>query len=107
MHNDIMTVGSKEHPPMLAPEFPIEGDNSGQLRVVYKETYLNTSLENRKLISDEVKAIHMIVNGIRDNIYFTVDACPNAREMWLSIERLQQEESINKQDVKTQLFWIF
>ncbi|GKB84285.1 hypothetical protein Tco_0956557 [Tanacetum coccineum] len=36
-----------------------------------------------------------------------VDACSTAREMWLAIERLQQGESINKQDVKTKLFWEF
>ncbi|GKB28577.1 hypothetical protein Tco_0867978 [Tanacetum coccineum] len=30
-----------------------------------------------------------------------------AREMWLAIERLQQGEFINKQDVKTKLFWEF
>nr|GEU32561.1 hypothetical protein [Tanacetum cinerariifolium] len=42
-----------------------------------------------------------------DDIYSTVDACSTAREMWLAIERLQQGESINKQDVKTKLFWEF
>ncbi|GKE08526.1 hypothetical protein Tco_1412077 [Tanacetum coccineum] len=36
-----------------------------------------------------------------------MDACSTAREMWLAIKRLQQGESINKQDVKTKLFWEF
>ncbi|GKF27074.1 hypothetical protein Tco_0082968 [Tanacetum coccineum] len=33
---------------------------------------------------------------------------PNtANEMWIAIERLQQGESLNVQDVKTNLFWEF
>ncbi|GJV25619.1 retrovirus-related pol polyprotein from transposon TNT 1-94 [Tanacetum coccineum] len=46
----------------------------------------------------------MILNGIGNDIYSTVDACPNAKEMWVVIGRLQQGESINIQDVKTKLF---
>ncbi|GJU72802.1 hypothetical protein Tco_1264207 [Tanacetum coccineum] len=49
----------------------------------------------------------MILNVIRNDICSTVDACPNAKEMWIAIERLQQGESINIQDVKTKLFWDF
>ncbi|GJX34549.1 hypothetical protein Tco_0246106 [Tanacetum coccineum] len=37
----------------------------------------------------------------------TVDACKTANEMWIAIERLQQGESLNVQDVKTNLFWEF
>ncbi|GJY63934.1 hypothetical protein Tco_0465394 [Tanacetum coccineum] len=40
-------------------------------------------------------------------IYSTVDACQTAQEMWEAIERLQQGESLNIQDVKTNLFWEF
>ncbi|GKD87379.1 hypothetical protein Tco_1358533 [Tanacetum coccineum] len=36
-----------------------------------------------------------------------MDACPNAKEIWIAIESLQQGESINIQDVKTKLFWEF
>ncbi|GJS35029.1 hypothetical protein Tco_1171336 [Tanacetum coccineum] len=36
-----------------------------------------------------------------------VDACPNAMEMWKEIERLKQRESINVQDLKTNLYWEF
>ncbi|GKF52451.1 hypothetical protein Tco_0159361 [Tanacetum coccineum] len=86
MYNDIMAVGSKERPPMLAM-FPVEGDNPGQPCVDREETYLNTTPENEKLIDAEAEAINMILNGIGDNIYSTMDAYPNAREMWLAIER--------------------
>ncbi|GJY62154.1 hypothetical protein Tco_0462811 [Tanacetum coccineum] len=41
------------------------------------------------------------------DIYSTVDACKTANEMWIAIERLQQGESLNVQDVKTNLFWEF
>nr|GEU85628.1 retrovirus-related Pol polyprotein from transposon TNT 1-94 [Tanacetum cinerariifolium] len=44
---------------------------------------------------------------IDNDIYSTVDACPNACEMWKAIERLKQGESINVQDFETNLFWEF
>ncbi|GJT86825.1 retrovirus-related pol polyprotein from transposon TNT 1-94 [Tanacetum coccineum] len=56
MHNDIMAAGSKERPPMLTPE-------------------------NRKLIDAEAEAIHMILNGIGNDICSTVNACPTAWEI--------------------------
>nr|GEU95898.1 uncharacterized mitochondrial protein AtMg00810-like [Tanacetum cinerariifolium] len=62
LHNSIMEAGSKDRPPMLAPD---------------------------------------------NDIYSTVDACPNACEMWKSIERLKQGESINVQDLETNLYWEF
>ncbi|GJZ22024.1 retrovirus-related pol polyprotein from transposon TNT 1-94 [Tanacetum coccineum] len=44
----------------------------------------------------------------KDNdIYSTVDACPNACEMWKAIERLKQGKSINVQDLETKLYWEF
>ncbi|GJR06333.1 hypothetical protein Tco_0529317 [Tanacetum coccineum] len=36
-----------------------------------------------------------------------LDTKTNANEMWIPIERLQQGESLNIQDVKTNLFWEF
>ncbi|GJS41626.1 hypothetical protein Tco_0566669 [Tanacetum coccineum] len=58
-------------------------------------------------INAKDEAVHMILSEIRDEIYSTVDACTTAKEMWIAIERLQQCESLNKQDVKTNLFWKF
>ncbi|GJZ17993.1 retrovirus-related pol polyprotein from transposon TNT 1-94 [Tanacetum coccineum] len=46
-------------------------------------------------------------SNIGDDIYSTVDACKTANEMWIAIERLQQGESLNIHDVKTNLFWEF
>nr|GEZ13439.1 hypothetical protein [Tanacetum cinerariifolium] len=71
------------------------------------ETPLNMSLENKAHFLAEKEAIHLILTGIGDDIYSTVDACQTAQEMWEAIERLQQGESLNIQDVKTNLFWEF
>nr|GEY30001.1 hypothetical protein [Tanacetum cinerariifolium] len=62
------------------------------------ETSTNMSLENKAYFLAEKEAIHMILTGIGDDIYSTVDACQTAQEMWEAIERLQQGESLNIQD---------
>nr|GFC32327.1 hypothetical protein [Tanacetum cinerariifolium] len=58
-------------------------------------------------LNAEAKAVQIILTGIDNDIYSTVDACPNACEMWKAIERLKQGESINVQDLETNLFWEF
>ncbi|GJU01856.1 retrovirus-related pol polyprotein from transposon TNT 1-94 [Tanacetum coccineum] len=60
----------------------------------------NMTPENRAHFESEKEAIHLILTGIGDEIYSTVDACQTAQEMWEAIERLQQGESLNIQDVK-------
>ncbi|GKC98598.1 hypothetical protein Tco_1168873 [Tanacetum coccineum] len=67
------------------------------------EKYENNLPKNHAYIDDEVEAIHLILTRIRDDIYSTFDACTTTKEMWIAIERLQQAESLNKQDVKTNL----
>nr|GEZ31779.1 hypothetical protein [Tanacetum cinerariifolium] len=71
------------------------------------ETPMNMSSENKAHFQAKKEAIHLILTGIEDEIYSTVDACQTAQEMWEAIERLQQGESLNIQDVKTNLFWVF
>ncbi|GJR11542.1 retrovirus-related pol polyprotein from transposon TNT 1-94 [Tanacetum coccineum] len=63
--------------------------------------------KNKLYFQAEKEAIFLILTGIGDEIYSTVDACNTAKEMWTAIERLQQGESLNVQDVKTNLFWEF
>ncbi|GJU55159.1 hypothetical protein Tco_1228873 [Tanacetum coccineum] len=65
------------------------------------------SPENKAHYESEKEAIHLLLTRIGDEIYSTVDACKIAYEMWIAIERLQQGESLNIQDVKTNLFWVF
>ncbi|GKC91010.1 hypothetical protein Tco_1151659, partial [Tanacetum coccineum] len=71
------------------------------------ETILNMTPANKDHFLAEKEAIFMLLTRIGDEIYSTVDACQTANEMWIPIERLQQGESLNIQDVKTNLFWEF
>nr|GEY33797.1 zinc finger, CCHC-type [Tanacetum cinerariifolium] len=71
------------------------------------EIPMNMSPENKAHFLAEKEAVHLILTGIGDEIYSTVDACQIAQEMWEAIERLQQCEALNIQDVKTNLFWEF
>nr|GEY80136.1 hypothetical protein [Tanacetum cinerariifolium] len=80
-----MAVGSKERPPMLALAY---GVNPGQASRVEEETYDNTTKEARALLDAESKLVHMVLNGIGNDIYSIVDAYPNSKEIWISIERL-------------------
>ncbi|GJZ50371.1 hypothetical protein Tco_0604561 [Tanacetum coccineum] len=133
MHNNIMTAGSKERPPMLAPgryaqwrsrfmryidtkpngealkkcitEGPYEPltviilaqpaiDNSPAVaEQTVIEDLMNMSTANKAHYQAEMEAIHMLLTRIGDEIYSTVDACKTAHEMWIAIERLQQEWS--------------
>ncbi|GJY27000.1 hypothetical protein Tco_0401726 [Tanacetum coccineum] len=71
------------------------------------ETFSNITPKNKAHYDAEKEAIHLILTRIGDDIYSTIDACKTDHEMWIAIKRLQQGESINKQDVKTSLFWEF
>ncbi|GJY44125.1 retrovirus-related pol polyprotein from transposon TNT 1-94 [Tanacetum coccineum] len=71
------------------------------------ETILNMSPENKAHYESEKEAIHLLLTGIGNEIYSTIDTCRTTHKMWITIERLQQGESLNIQDVKTNLFWEF
>ncbi|GJU74740.1 hypothetical protein Tco_1266145, partial [Tanacetum coccineum] len=94
LHNAIMEASSKDRPPMLAPEG-------------YMENYKNVSQDIRDQLNAEAEAVQIILTGIDNDIYSTLDACLNACEMWKAIERLKQGESINVQDLETNLYWEF
>ncbi|GJU54811.1 hypothetical protein Tco_1228525, partial [Tanacetum coccineum] len=59
------------------------------------ETILNMTPENK----EHFQSIFLLLTGIGDEIYSTVDACNTANEMSIAIERLQQGESLNVQDM--------
>nr|GEV41625.1 hypothetical protein [Tanacetum cinerariifolium] len=120
MHNNIMAASLKDHPPMLRTRRYTQWQsrflryidtrpNGDALRkcILEVETILNMSPENKAHFESEKEVIYLILTGIGDEIYSTVDACKTAHEMWEAIERLQQGESLNIQDVKTNLFWEF
>ncbi|GJT94319.1 hypothetical protein Tco_1083164 [Tanacetum coccineum] len=111
MRNDIMTAGSKERLPMLAigrytqwqSHFLRYVDTKPNKKELRQCIFMNTTPEKLAYFDAEAEAIHMILSGIGDDIYSIVDACTTTKEMWIAIERLQQGESLNKQDVKTNL----
>ncbi|GJZ55593.1 hypothetical protein Tco_0610786 [Tanacetum coccineum] len=55
------------------------------------KTYENTSPKKHAYIDAEAEVVHMILSGIGYDIYSTVDACTTAKEIWIAIERLQQD----------------
>ncbi|GJZ14477.1 hypothetical protein Tco_0550154, partial [Tanacetum coccineum] len=121
MHNNIMAAGSKDRPPMLGPgrysqwrsrflwyiDTKINGE--GLTKCILSGPYVPSTVLVQAVAATEAKkeAIFLLLTGIGDEIYSTVDACNTANEMWTAIERLQQGESLNVQDVKTNLFWEF
>nr|GEX27681.1 reverse transcriptase domain-containing protein [Tanacetum cinerariifolium] len=80
LHNAIMEAGGKDRPPMLALD---------------------------KVVPVTKGSSETTTKRIDNDIYSIVDACPNACEMWKAIERLKQGESINVQDLETNLYWEF
>nr|GEX41998.1 hypothetical protein [Tanacetum cinerariifolium] len=71
------------------------------------ENYKNVSQDIRNQLDAKVEAVQIILTRIDNDIYSTVDACPNACEMWKAIGRLKQDESINVQDLETNFYWEF
>ncbi|GKC63547.1 hypothetical protein Tco_1096145 [Tanacetum coccineum] len=51
------------------------------------ETLADMSNTNKAHFKAEKEAIHILLTGIGDEIYSTVDACKTAHEMWIAIER--------------------
>nr|GEV21139.1 hypothetical protein [Tanacetum cinerariifolium] len=96
-----MEAGSKDRPPMLAP-----GSHITTTERIH-ETYNYVSQEIRDQLNAEAEAVQIIITGIDNDIYSAVDACSNACEMWKAIKKLKQGESINVQDLETNLYWEF
>ncbi|GJX43545.1 hypothetical protein Tco_0260221 [Tanacetum coccineum] len=92
---------------IIIPAVPATDDSSKVPERTAVETILNMSPENKEHYESEKEEIHFLLTGIGDEIYSTVDACKTAHDMWIAIERLQHGESLNIQDVKTNLFWEF
>ncbi|GJS39414.1 retrovirus-related pol polyprotein from transposon TNT 1-94 [Tanacetum coccineum] len=92
---------------VVVPAIPVTENSPAVPEQTNVETVMNMTPKNRAHFESEKEAIHLILTGIGDEIYLTVDACKTAQEMWEAIERLQQVESLNIQDVKINLFWEF
>ncbi|GKD31373.1 hypothetical protein Tco_1242151 [Tanacetum coccineum] len=86
---------------------PVSEGSSETTTEGYMENYKNVSQDIWDQLNVEAEAVRIILTGIDNDIYSTIDACPNACEMWKAIERLKQGESINVQDLVTNLYWEF
>nr|GEV38100.1 ribonuclease H-like domain-containing protein [Tanacetum cinerariifolium] len=88
----VLAPGGKDRLPVLAPGWknkPIsdsEGNPTTSTERIF-ETYKNVKQEIRDHLNAEAEAVQIILTGIDNDIYSTVDACPNACEMWKAIER--------------------
>ncbi|GJT57768.1 retrovirus-related pol polyprotein from transposon TNT 1-94 [Tanacetum coccineum] len=96
MHYNIMTAGSRDRPPMLAtgryaqwkcilegpytpstviiPAVPATDNSPVVPERTTVETVVNVSPENKAHFESEKEVIHLILTGIGDEIYSTVDA---------------------------------
>nr|GFC87512.1 hypothetical protein [Tanacetum cinerariifolium] len=99
LHNAIMEASSWKD------KFVVDADgNPTTTTQQVFETYKNVPQEIRDHLNAEAEAVQIILTGNDNDIYLTIDACPNACKMWKPIERLKQGESINVQDLETNLF---
>nr|GEZ55770.1 hypothetical protein [Tanacetum cinerariifolium] len=98
LHNAIMEAGGKDRPPMLAPDkrVPISEGSPETTTERYMETYKNVSQDIHDQLNAEAEAVQIILTGIDNDIYSTIDACSNACEMWKAIERSQQAATRNR-----------
>nr|GEU83311.1 hypothetical protein [Tanacetum cinerariifolium] len=86
LYNAIMEASGKDRPPMLTPvaEGSLETITEG-----YMENYNNVSQDIRDQLNAKAEAVQIILAWIDNVIYSTVDACPNACEIWKAIGRSQ------------------
>nr|GEV70183.1 hypothetical protein [Tanacetum cinerariifolium] len=57
--------------------------------------YPTVSQDIRDQLNAKAEAVQIILTGIDNDIYSTVDACPNAFEMWKAIERNRGKAIVN------------
>nr|GEV05873.1 hypothetical protein [Tanacetum cinerariifolium] len=118
LHNAIMETGCKDRPPMLASSNYVHWKSRIRRYIDTKPNHelIHYCLKNppykytwadKEVPVTEAKAVQIILTWIDNDIYTTVDACPNACEMWKAIEWLKLSESINVQDLETNLYWEF
>ncbi|GJW45515.1 hypothetical protein Tco_0077161 [Tanacetum coccineum] len=109
LHNAIMEAGSKDRPPMLAPGNYVQWKSRIKRYIDTKPNseLIHYCLQNLPYTYQWAEKTVPVAEGIDNDIYSTVDAYPNACEMWKAIKRLKQGESINVQDLENNLYWEF
>ncbi|GKC81194.1 hypothetical protein Tco_1136911 [Tanacetum coccineum] len=95
LHNVIIEACGKDRPPMLAPgnynspykfkwtekTIPVTEGSSETTTEGYIENYKNVSQDIRNQLDVEAEVVQIILTRIDNDIYFTVNACPNACEI--------------------------
>ncbi|GJQ93541.1 hypothetical protein Tco_0004680 [Tanacetum coccineum] len=66
---------------------PVAEGSSETTTEGYMENYKNVSQDIRNQLDAEAETVQIILTGIDNDIYSTVDDCPNTCEMWKAIER--------------------
>nr|GEZ09254.1 hypothetical protein [Tanacetum cinerariifolium] len=66
------------------------------------ETILNMSLENKAHYESKKEAIHLLLTGIRDEIYLTANACKTAHEIWIANETTGNNLTVAMMQVNVQ-----
>nr|GEV36335.1 hypothetical protein [Tanacetum cinerariifolium] len=79
----------------IEKEVPISKGSPITRTEKFQETYKNVSQDIRDQLNVEAEAVQIILTGIDNDIYSTVDACPNACEMWKAIERNRGKAIVN------------
>ncbi|GJQ93867.1 hypothetical protein Tco_0005006 [Tanacetum coccineum] len=95
MHNDIMAAGSRERPSMLSPGHYAQWSSRFMryLDTKSNKNELRHCIEQGPYILTEI--VHEEVLATEEQPVQPLDACSTTREIWLAIERLQQDgESI-------------
>ncbi|GJT48147.1 retrovirus-related pol polyprotein from transposon TNT 1-94 [Tanacetum coccineum] len=92
LYNDIMEAGGKDRPPMLAPGNYVQWKSRIKRYIDTKPNneLIHYCLQNPPYKFKWTEKTIPVAEGIDNDIYSTVDACPNACEMWKAIERSQQ-----------------
>nr|GEW04278.1 hypothetical protein [Tanacetum cinerariifolium] len=76
---------------LIDKEVPISEGSPVTRTESYMETYKTVLQDICDQLNAEAEVVQIILTWIDNDIYSTVDACPNACEMWKAIERLKQE----------------
>ncbi|GJU87665.1 hypothetical protein Tco_1295211 [Tanacetum coccineum] len=79
--NDYIDNGPYVFQEVTYPEVLPTYGNAGRPTKTKLETYSTINDNIKKRINVEAEAVHIILTGIDNDIYSTVDACANAKEM--------------------------
>ncbi|GJT21839.1 hypothetical protein Tco_0761839 [Tanacetum coccineum] len=92
LHNAIIEVGGSLRHSQATPVTPgNKGALTTKINGEVMETFATVPEDIQKWINAEAKVVQITLTGIDNDIYSTVDACPNAIEMWKQLKGLNKE----------------